>query len=241
MPFGAGKYRAGRRFGSASPAERAGGECSSGPAITVPAPPITMSGSLLVLNAGSSTLKYAAYLAQGEGLAEIVRGKLEGTDPARAFALLDERLSAAAPGERPFAVGHRVVHGGSRFGRRSPSTTRSPTSSTRSFRSTLSTRRRAWPPSRPPARITPTRSTSPASTPRFTGATPRSPTRSRSPAPFARPASAGTGSTASPTSTSRDASGKSIPWPPGEGPWSRISATARASVPSRTAEASTPR
>jgi acetate kinase len=74
-----------------------------------------MSGSLLVLNAGSSTLKYAAYRAEGGRLSEIVRGTLEGTDSARAFEVLDERLAAAAPGERPFAVGHRVVHGGPRF------------------------------------------------------------------------------------------------------------------------------
>jgi len=74
-----------------------------------------MIGSLLVLNAGSSTLKYAAYRAEGGGLGEIVRGKLEGTDPARALALLDERLAAIAPGDEPFAVGHRVVHGGARF------------------------------------------------------------------------------------------------------------------------------
>jgi len=74
-----------------------------------------MSGTLLVLNAGSSTLKYAAYLADGGRVVEIVRGKLEGSDPARAFTVLDERLTAAAPGGKPFAVGHRVVHGGSRF------------------------------------------------------------------------------------------------------------------------------
>ncbi len=74
-----------------------------------------MSGSLLVLNAGSSTLKYAAYRAQREELAVLARGKLEGTDPARAFELLDERLAGAAPGEKPFAVGHRIVHGGPRF------------------------------------------------------------------------------------------------------------------------------
>jgi acetate kinase len=74
-----------------------------------------MNGSLLVLNAGSSTLKYAAYRADGDRLAEIVRGKLEGTDPAGALSRLDERLAAAASAGRPFAVGHRVVHGGARF------------------------------------------------------------------------------------------------------------------------------
>jgi acetate kinase len=74
-----------------------------------------MNGPLLVLNAGSSTLKYAAYSADGGELAAIVRGKLEGSDPERAFTVLDERLATAAPGESPFAVGHRVVHGGARF------------------------------------------------------------------------------------------------------------------------------
>ena len=74
-----------------------------------------MRESLLVLNAGSSTLKYAAYRVQGAELEVVLRRKLEGADPVRAFALLEESLASAAPGERPFAVGHRVVHGGSRF------------------------------------------------------------------------------------------------------------------------------
>ncbi len=67
---------------------------------------------VLVLNAGSSTLKYAAYRAEADGtLTALVRGKVEGNDVQPVAALLERHLE----GGSPFAVGHRIVHGGSDF------------------------------------------------------------------------------------------------------------------------------
>jgi acetate kinase len=103
------------------------------------APPI-----VLVLNAGSSSVKFAAYEAEGEGFARAKwRGQVEGIpgDPTLTVSedgrriVDDERLAAGgvhdhagalkvALGrlfelfgrERLFAAGHRVVHGGAVFG-----------------------------------------------------------------------------------------------------------------------------
>ena len=198
-------------------------------------------GSLLVLNAGSSTLKYAAYRVQRQELAVLARGKLEGTDPAQAFVLLDERLAAAAPGEKLFAVGHRIVHGGSRFATRSPSTTPSPASSTRFFRP-----RPAPPDAEPDRSFGRPRAVSRCPSrgllrhglpPGHSGSPMRSPSRVLS----ATPASAGTAFMASPTSTSQVASARSTPCGPRAASSSHISGTARASARSRTAGASTRR
>lgn len=70
---------------------------------------------LLVLNAGSSTMKFAAYRSRGAELIELGRGRLDGTDPERAFTELEASLAAAAVREKPAAVGHRIVHGGPLF------------------------------------------------------------------------------------------------------------------------------
>ncbi|RXF74270.1 acetate/propionate family kinase [Hansschlegelia zhihuaiae] len=102
------------------------------------APPI-----VLVLNAGSSSVKFAAYEAEGEGFAQAKwRGQVEGIpgDPALTVSedgrrIVDgERLKASGVGdhasalkialerlfelfgrERLLAAGHRVVHGGAVF------------------------------------------------------------------------------------------------------------------------------
>jgi acetate kinase len=67
---------------------------------------------LLVLNAGSSTLKYAAYRAEADGtLSELVRGKVEGSAIDPVAKVLEQHLE----GKSPTAVGHRVVHGGADF------------------------------------------------------------------------------------------------------------------------------
>ncbi len=101
-----------------------------------------MSASLLVLNAGSSSIKFAVYRS-GDGAPELlVRGKLDGigvgpafsvkgpsgepleersfspddvADHAQALVRVGEFLKVRLPGETPAAVGHRIVHGGSRF------------------------------------------------------------------------------------------------------------------------------
>ena len=101
-----------------------------------------MSPSLLVLNAGSSSIKFAVYRTEGGTPERLVRGKLDGIgvrpefsakgasgetleqrsfsageipDHGEALVPVDEFLRRRLPGERPAAVGHRVVHGGSRF------------------------------------------------------------------------------------------------------------------------------
>ncbi|HSB63565.1 MAG TPA: acetate kinase [Thermoanaerobaculia bacterium] len=67
---------------------------------------------VLVLNAGSSTLKYAAYRADGDGtLTALARGKVDGHDLDSIAKLLERHLE----GKNPSAVGHRVVHGGADF------------------------------------------------------------------------------------------------------------------------------
>jgi acetate kinase len=67
---------------------------------------------LLVLNAGSSTLKYAAYRADGDGtLTTLVKGTVDGN----AFDPVAKLLERHLEGESPSAVGHRIVHGGADF------------------------------------------------------------------------------------------------------------------------------
>jgi acetate kinase len=67
---------------------------------------------VLVLNAGSSTLKYAAYRADaGEALTTLARGRVDGNAIDPVAKLLERHLD----GESPSAVGHRIVHGGADF------------------------------------------------------------------------------------------------------------------------------
>ncbi len=71
-----------------------------------------MGASVLVLNAGSSTLKYAAYRAEGGGpLAALMRGRVEGDALDRVAEVLERHLEGGSPS----AVGHRIVHGGADF------------------------------------------------------------------------------------------------------------------------------
>lgn len=101
-----------------------------------------MADLILVLNAGSSSLKYCAYDAGGDALDLVLRGSLDGlyTSPtfraldatgaeieARqwddgtelghggAIAFLADFLRGHGEGHSLIAVGHRVVHGGVRF------------------------------------------------------------------------------------------------------------------------------
>ena len=104
-----------------------------------------MSGTILVLNAGSSSIKFQLFAPQGgEGLERRIKGEVEGigTNPhltaetkdgkslvdkswaaaelGDAAAALDQVLdwlTRELRGEMPSAVGHRVVHGGTRFTR----------------------------------------------------------------------------------------------------------------------------
>lgn len=73
-----------------------------------------MSDAVLVLNAGSSSLKYAAF-AGGD---RVAHGNVAGlADAGHDAALRDvlDRCRADLSGHRLVAVGHRVVHGGTEF------------------------------------------------------------------------------------------------------------------------------
>ena len=101
-----------------------------------------MAGLILVLNAGSSSLKFCAFDADDEKLALVLRGQVEGLYTAARFKASDSRghevgAKRWAEGEAPghagaiahladflrgqsvghelVAVGHRVVHGGMEF------------------------------------------------------------------------------------------------------------------------------
>jgi acetate kinase len=68
-----------------------------------------MNGSLLVLNAGSSSIKFAVYRTGGSEPEPLLRRKLDGAG--RVNEVFDRHLGDLSPA----AVGHRIVHGGSRF------------------------------------------------------------------------------------------------------------------------------
>jgi acetate kinase len=103
-----------------------------------------VAGLILVLNAGSSSLKFCAFDADHEQLALVLRGQIEGLytaarfkasdssgqelgarawDPgappghAGAIAYLADFLRGQSAGHELVAVGHRVVHGGMEFAR----------------------------------------------------------------------------------------------------------------------------
>lgn len=77
-----------------------------------------MSDVILVLNAGSSTLKYSAFLV--DGLSLLLRGQIETreADQATYDAAVDRVLNRCRDelgSHRVVAIGHRVVHGGMRY------------------------------------------------------------------------------------------------------------------------------
>jgi acetate kinase len=82
-----------------------------------------MTGDILVINTGSSSLKYAVFAAGTDGPVRRESGQVDGigtahaqaADHAAALKLAAERLRATDPHWQPAAVGHRVVHGGVRF------------------------------------------------------------------------------------------------------------------------------
>ncbi len=101
-----------------------------------------MSDAILVVNAGSSSVKFSLFDVADGALALVLRGEIEGIgnaprlalrdaqgrvletrslasavdlDHAGAIGMLLELAETAAPGRRIAAVGHRVVHGGTRF------------------------------------------------------------------------------------------------------------------------------
>jgi acetate kinase len=98
--------------------------------------------AILVLNAGSSSLKFSVFTMEKSGLAPAARGQVQGigttptfvlegadgkaiekqdlsggtaVDHEIALSIVTERLTAHSGGNRLVAVGHRVVHGGVKF------------------------------------------------------------------------------------------------------------------------------
>ena len=77
-----------------------------------------MNDAILVLNAGSSSLKFSAFPAGGGDA--LLRGKVDGlgdgdAEHDRALSAAFDRCRAGLGGHRLVAVGHRVVHGGTTF------------------------------------------------------------------------------------------------------------------------------
>jgi acetate kinase len=73
--------------------------------------------AVLVLNAGSSTLKWSVLEIAGEGEVPLAEGTVEWRDapPERQAEMVGSTLRSAVAGHPVEAVGHRVVHGGARF------------------------------------------------------------------------------------------------------------------------------
>jgi acetate kinase len=76
-----------------------------------------MKPALLVINSGSSSVKFAAYeAADGAALSRIAHGRIENpASPEAAFKQLFDWLAQQTGGRALLAVGHRVVHGGAQF------------------------------------------------------------------------------------------------------------------------------
>jgi acetate kinase len=68
----------------------------------------------LVLNSGSSSLKFAAFDIAGPDVREIVAGQVDPANSEAAFVAIDAAL-AEAGASAPVGVGHRIVHGGPRL------------------------------------------------------------------------------------------------------------------------------
>jgi acetate kinase len=80
-----------------------------------------MAGDILVINTGSSSLKFAVFRPTADGPVRGESGQVDGiglhgaADHGSALKLAVDRLRQENPEWRPAAVGHRVVHGGARF------------------------------------------------------------------------------------------------------------------------------
>ena len=101
-----------------------------------------MTDSILVLNAGSSSIKFQLFAVEGGALQRRLKGQIDGigaqphftakdsegvrlieqsyapdevADVPSAMAILNRWLEERLAGARPMAVGHRVVHGGPNF------------------------------------------------------------------------------------------------------------------------------
>ncbi len=80
-----------------------------------------MPGDILVINTGSSSLKYAVFRSSADGPVRGETGHVDGigahgaADYVSALTQAVDRLQKGNSAWRPAAVGHRIVHGGPRF------------------------------------------------------------------------------------------------------------------------------
>jgi len=72
-----------------------------------------MSDWILTVNAGSSSLKLAAFVAEGEELLRVAEANVRSAHSSQAS--LEQGLAQLGRSGDPARVGHRIVHGGSRF------------------------------------------------------------------------------------------------------------------------------
>jgi acetate kinase len=74
-----------------------------------------MPSAILVLNAGSSSVKFALYAVDADGstMQPLVRSVIEGS--AASLPVVWSQVQRALGGRTIVAVGHRIVHGGTRF------------------------------------------------------------------------------------------------------------------------------
>lgn len=70
---------------------------------------------ILTINAGSSSLKAAAFNMDSSGESRLWHGHRDCTDHLQACQALLNELTVTHPDWQPDAIGHRVVHGGTRF------------------------------------------------------------------------------------------------------------------------------
>jgi acetate kinase len=76
-----------------------------------------MADHLLTLNAGSSSIKFALFASGGDLAAPVRAGQVEGLGTGgMSHAQALQRVLGEVGGARIAAVGHRIVHGGTRFG-----------------------------------------------------------------------------------------------------------------------------
>ncbi len=72
------------------------------------------SPAVLAVNGGSSGVKFALFEVHDPARA-LMRGAIEGTDPAEAADVLQQRIGQCIDGDSLLAIGHRVVHGGTAY------------------------------------------------------------------------------------------------------------------------------
>ncbi|MCL4720832.1 MAG: acetate/propionate family kinase [Gammaproteobacteria bacterium] len=74
-----------------------------------------MADAIAVLNAGSSSVKFALFKCSGTTMERVFRGQKDDVRPDQALDQVMAALHEALAGDRLAGIGHRVVHGGARY------------------------------------------------------------------------------------------------------------------------------